>query len=362
LELEYTDTGFKGKETNKLIYLPQMAIKKAQYMNDKSRIETSTVSAKPKGEFESTNDYDARLLEAETIFLKENTATLKQLRKDYDNKKIQVLSKEELLTYRKFDADTKVYQFHIKFDTAIQIFNLKIDTKKAIDLNNNIDNYLFKIGVDDSNPNELVVTGALLIRDETLYVFDKPNLSFDTSNNLLEKRKSLAKIEREKSNKLEQQKINEENRIAAINKKKSDQAAKVRKENERQATIKRNKDKQIQKQRDLLGGYPLSNAAYSQVNAAVGCDSKYSDNKKEDIFNSKYKNHWLTWKGKIQLLESEGASINLDGFGTSDVRVKFADPSAGYNLNVDDFIKVRFLMKRAGGCFLPFFGEKAVVL
>jgi hypothetical protein len=108
--------------------------------------------------------------------------------------------------------------------------------------------------------------------------------------------------------------------------------------------------------------HPESNATYAQINADVGCKSSYSDQKKDDIFNAKYKDHWMTWSGEVVLLESDEASLNVDGVGSQDLRVNFADEQAGYNLSKGSLLKVRFLMKRAGGCFLPFGGQDATVV
>jgi len=108
--------------------------------------------------------------------------------------------------------------------------------------------------------------------------------------------------------------------------------------------------------------YPTRSASYEEVNSIVGCDSEYSDDKKKDIFNSLYKNHWMTWRGEVVLAEADGASLNIDGKGTQDLAVGFADKNAGYNLTKGSFITVRFLMKSAGGCFLPFSGEKATIV
>jgi hypothetical protein len=107
---------------------------------------------------------------------------------------------------------------------------------------------------------------------------------------------------------------------------------------------------------------PESTATYAQVNADVGCKSTYSDQKKDDIFKAKYKDRWMTWSGEVTLLESDEASLNVDHVGTQDLRVDFADKAAGYNLAKGSELKVRFLMKSAGGCFLPFGGEKATVV
>ena len=70
----------------------------------------------------------------------------------------------------------------------------------------------------------------------------------------------------------------------------------------------------------------------------------------------------MTWKGVVVLAETDNASLNLDNFGTQDLRVEFADGKAGYDLTKDSVITVKFLMGSAGGCFLPFSGKNAVIL
>ena len=108
--------------------------------------------------------------------------------------------------------------------------------------------------------------------------------------------------------------------------------------------------------------YPNSSASYNELNTEVGCDSKYSKEKKKDIFESRYKNRWMTWTGEVLLPNAESVSLNLDGVGTQDLHVKFAGKNAGYNLIEGEFITVRFVMKYAGGCFLPFSGDSAVII
>jgi hypothetical protein len=108
--------------------------------------------------------------------------------------------------------------------------------------------------------------------------------------------------------------------------------------------------------------YPESNASYRELDSEVGCKSTYSDQKKEDIFNSKYRNHWMTWTGEIVLLESDNAALNMDGIGTQDLSIDFADKNAGYNLTKGERVTVRFLMDTEGGCFLPFSGDQATIV
>lgn len=118
------------------------------------------------------------------------------------------------------------------------------------------------------------------------------------------------------------------------------------------------KEKSLEEQ----GIYLDSSASYVAVDAQVGCSSNFSDDKKEDLFNSNYRNRWMEWQGEITLLEAGEMSLNVDGKGTQDLSVKFDDPSAGYDLKKGSLVTVKFLMTSAGGCFLPFAGERARVI
>lgn len=108
--------------------------------------------------------------------------------------------------------------------------------------------------------------------------------------------------------------------------------------------------------------YPTSSSSYDELNQNVGCDSKYVEDKKSDIFKSNYLNHWMTWKGQILTASSEDAALNLDGKGIQDLHITFADSKGGYDLLQDQIVSVKFLMKTAGGCILPFEGIKAILV
>ena len=107
--------------------------------------------------------------------------------------------------------------------------------------------------------------------------------------------------------------------------------------------------------------YPTNNISYKKLDKEVGCSSNLSDDKKDNIFASDYKNNWMTWSGKVVLVESNEVSLNIDGFGSMDLNVEFADKNAGYDISVGDNIKVKFVMKIAGGCIMPFIGYYATV-
>lgn len=107
---------------------------------------------------------------------------------------------------------------------------------------------------------------------------------------------------------------------------------------------------------------PSGSATYSEVNAEVGCDSRYSTDKKNDIFNSKYKDHWTAWTGVVEDAWSDTALLNIDGQGLPDLEVSFVNKKAGYDLLKGNVITVRFMMKKAGDCVFPYTGDHATIL
>jgi hypothetical protein len=110
--------------------------------------------------------------------------------------------------------------------------------------------------------------------------------------------------------------------------------------------------------------FPHSDASYKEVDSQVGCESKFSKDKKADIFESHYRNHWMTWTGRVTRVDAGTAHLDFDDtkFSMSDLYMKFLDNNTGYNLKRDDVISVKFIMKEAGNCLFPFKGVNAIVL
>jgi hypothetical protein len=108
--------------------------------------------------------------------------------------------------------------------------------------------------------------------------------------------------------------------------------------------------------------YPVNNDSYDRTEKEVGCLSKYSKEKKNDIFISKYKNHWMTWKGEVVTAKSDSVTMDVNNFGIDDLEVVFENPGDGYDLLEEQKITVKFLMKSSGGCFLNFKGERATIV
>ncbi|MEI6828089.1 MAG: rhodanese-like domain-containing protein [Desulfuromonadales bacterium] len=115
----------------------------------------------------------------------------------------------------------------------------------------------------------------------------------------------------------------------------------------------------------VIGGcsseVPYSNASFEDLNTEVGCASNSSDYMKEGIFRSRYENHRMIWSGVVVRAQADKVSLNIDGKGTQDLQVNFANSLAGYTLEKGSFITVSFVMKKMGNCSLPFFGEKATI-
>lgn len=107
--------------------------------------------------------------------------------------------------------------------------------------------------------------------------------------------------------------------------------------------------------------YPYNSDKYVKTDSRVGCESNYSDDKQSILFKTDYKDHRMRWGGQVELSASDSVSLNLDGKGLQDLIVDFSNEEAGYNLEVGDWIFVTFVMKKAGGCIMPFYGKHGVL-
>lgn len=110
-----------------------------------------------------------------------------------------------------------------------------------------------------------------------------------------------------------------------------------------------------------LKSLPINTTGYSELDAEIGCKSKYSEDKKEAIFASNYKDHWMTWRGEVVLAEAGRVSLNMDKKGIQDLVVEFTDKRDSYNVQIGEQLAVKFTMQSIGGCFLPFSGNNATI-
>jgi len=106
-----------------------------------------------------------------------------------------------------------------------------------------------------------------------------------------------------------------------------------------------------------------TNAEFMRMLAETGCNSKYSDGKKADLFDANYKNKSMTVTGEIATLSDNDTSLKvLSSTLTFDVIIGFADPKAGYDLEKGQRITVTFNVTSAGGCFLSYRGDHGVIV
>ena len=105
-----------------------------------------------------------------------------------------------------------------------------------------------------------------------------------------------------------------------------------------------------------------SDKSYLQMAMEVGCTSSNSDDKKEDIFKEQYKNKWMTFVGVVEGIDGDVLSINCDMQGVSDVRIEFDDEKSIYEIKKGTLIKVKFAMRKIGGCIESFQGDKGEIV
>ncbi len=110
------------------------------------------------------------------------------------------------------------------------------------------------------------------------------------------------------------------------------------------------------------GNLPESSKTFSQTDKEIGCESNLSDDQKEEIFDKNYKNHWVTWEGKVVNHNAEELSVDTNDSGTHNFTVKLEERNEGYDFTDGERVSVKFVLRRSGGCVLPFSGDHGSVL
>jgi hypothetical protein len=94
----------------------------------------------------------------------------------------------------------------------------------------------------------------------------------------------------------------------------------------------------------------------------VGCNSKFSEEKKADIFATNYKDRVMTTTALVTKIDAGQILLKvLRSTLTYDIQVKLRDPKSGYNIEKDKMIRIRFIVRTAGGCILAFTGDDGVI-
>jgi hypothetical protein len=104
---------------------------------------------------------------------------------------------------------------------------------------------------------------------------------------------------------------------------------------------------------------------YVTMEAETGCKSKYSEAKKADIFEAKYQGKQMVVTGRVAAVINGGGQVHVKVLPetlTYDVSIDLNDAKSGYNLEKDQSVSVRFVVKDAGGCIMPYIGDQGSLL
>jgi hypothetical protein len=111
-----------------------------------------------------------------------------------------------------------------------------------------------------------------------------------------------------------------------------------------------------------MGQNARSNTAFMQMIAEVGCDSKYSDDKKADMYEQHWKGKQMTVTGEISTVKGGTVSVKiLRTTLTSDVQVKMKNSRDAYDLEQGQRVTLTFNVSYHGGCILSFSGDNGVL-
>ena len=112
----------------------------------------------------------------------------------------------------------------------------------------------------------------------------------------------------------------------------------------------------------VMGASAQQVVEFRTMLADTGCDSRYSEEKRADLFASRYKGQRMTVTGEIARAEKGQVSIRLLRSTLShDISVKLSDPKATYDLEKGQRIRLSFTISEQGGCILPYSGTDGVI-
>ena len=102
--------------------------------------------------------------------------------------------------------------------------------------------------------------------------------------------------------------------------------------------------------------------SYIVMDSKCGCNSQNGEPKREAIFNSEYKDKWVTYFGIIELIDDNSLHVNADLGGASDLTIEFENSKDIYNLKNGSFVAVKFVLREQGGCFSNYKGDLGKII
>ena len=108
---------------------------------------------------------------------------------------------------------------------------------------------------------------------------------------------------------------------------------------------------------------PEAYDSFMNIDNIIGCLSDETSQRKEDVFNEEYLNHWVTLEGEVVdvdegrlTLKCTPKSLSSDAFIDFDNREKLKALKKG------SWVTVKFVLKRQGGCFANYSGDNGDLL
>jgi hypothetical protein len=106
----------------------------------------------------------------------------------------------------------------------------------------------------------------------------------------------------------------------------------------------------------------FARGSFLQMVAETGCQSKFSDEKKADLYASGYKGRSMTVTGVVGYIKDGRVGLKiLPTTLTSDIDITLKDRSRTYDLEKDTAITVNFKVSFHGGCILSYSGDEGVI-
>ena len=145
------------------------------------------------------------------------------------------------------------------------------------------------------------------------------------------------------------------------------QAAQLKEE--LKAEIKKQLEVELERERrlaarsskDSFNGYKFVDASinFRTLNAEVGCQSNDPISVQNEKFARRYKDKIFVLPGRLMKLEGHSALVDLDD-GQPDISIDLIPGQDLQNLE-QEMVTIEFIMKKKGGCFSLFQGERGIV-
>ena len=115
------------------------------------------------------------------------------------------------------------------------------------------------------------------------------------------------------------------------------------------------------------GDDPIAGNSYEGffiMDSECGCNSKNQETKREKIWEEKYDNHRVMYLGTVSRIDGNVLSFK-SGVSSSlvdDVDITFDDESVLFDLKLDSYIVVEFVLRGQGGCFTNYDGDNGRIV